>query len=180
MRNPHGLAFQAETGRLYAADNGPSGEDGARAYDRLILIEPGANHGWPLQIGAPGTRGVVDPFVAFVPASPPGDLISYQSDRMPELRGDLFMSVLGFSAQGAQALVRIRFEDPNDPDRPTAIERWFNDAGGNTVYGRLRALAVGPDGAIYIGTSNRDGRMFGGSPHADDDRVLRIVPAAPN
>ncbi|MBI2072211.1 MAG: PQQ-dependent sugar dehydrogenase, partial [Gemmatimonadetes bacterium] len=38
-------------------------------------------------------------------------------------------------------------------------------------FGRIRDVLVGPDGAIYLATSNRDGR---GSPAADDDRILRI------
>jgi hypothetical protein len=33
---------------------------------------------------------------------------------------------------------------------------------------------MGPDGSIYDPTSNHDGR---GNPAADDDRLLRIVPA---
>jgi quinoprotein glucose dehydrogenase len=60
-------------------------------------------------------------------------------------------------------------------DRVTAVERWFNTGPrGTSVYGRLRALTTGPDGAIYIGTSNRDGR---GWPNDGDDRVLRLLPA---
>ena len=41
-------------------------------------------------------------------------------------------------------------------------------------YGRLRAVVQGPDGYLYVTTSNRDGR---GSPGRFDDKVLRIVPA---
>ncbi len=37
--------------------------------------------------------------------------------------------------------------------------------------GRLRVATVGPDGCLYVGTSNRDGR---GSPREGDDRLLRI------
>ena len=40
-------------------------------------------------------------------------------------------------------------------------------------YGRLRSVVEGPDGALYVLTSNRDGR---GDPREGDDRILRIVP----
>jgi glucose/arabinose dehydrogenase len=36
----------------------------------------------------------------------------------------------------------------------------------NGSYGRLRAVRSGPDGALYVTTSN-----------GDDDKVLRIAPA---
>ena len=39
-------------------------------------------------------------------------------------------------------------------------------------YGRLRTVRVGPDDALYVLTSNRDGR---GSPADGDDRVLRLT-----
>jgi len=42
-------------------------------------------------------------------------------------------------------------------------------------FGRLRDASVGPDGNLYILTSNRDGR---GLPAPNDDRILRITPVA--
>jgi glucose/arabinose dehydrogenase len=47
-------------------------------------------------------------------------------------------------------------------------EAWLQDR-----YGRIRDVVVGPDGAIYFCTNNRDGR---GTPSAPDDRIARIVP----
>jgi len=63
-----------------------------------------------------------------------------------------------------------------DPGRTqvVAIERLFEEGFYQGVYGRLREVIQGPDGALYVTTSNRDGR---GQPAPDDDRVLRIVPA---
>lgn len=47
------------------------------------------------------------------------------------------------------------------------IESWFKNE-----YGRLREVIQGKNGAIYITTSNRDGR---GNPDISDDRIIRLV-----
>lgn len=86
-----------------------------------------------------------------------------------ELTGDLFLGSLR-----AETLMRIRFQDPSDPHRVTAVGRWFNTGPrGQSFHGRIRSLAVGPEGALYVGTGNR----FRGRTRQGDDRVLRIVPA---
>jgi len=168
LRNPLGIAFRPADDALFVADHGPTGEwrePRIGAYDEINIVEKGANYGWPRVLGAPGHPEYQDPLLSWIPSVPPGDLIFH--------RGDLFLSALW-----SQALIRIRFQDPADPNRVTGIERWFNTRIwrdgrlGESVYGRLRALAVGPDGALYLGTSNRDGRL---EPGPDDDRVLRIV-----
>ncbi len=53
----------------------------------------------------------------------------------------------------------------------SSVERLFEDR-----YGRLRDVLVGPDGAVYIATSNLDGRAGGVGPFEGDDKVLRITP----
>jgi len=167
FRNPLGIAFRPDDGTLFVADHGPTGEWEPRigAFDEINIVEKGQNYGWPRVVGAPGVEGYVDPIVSWIPSVPPGDLIVHN--------GDLYVSALW-----SEALVRIRFQDPDDPNRVTGIERWFNSrvwrdgVPSESLYGRLRALAVGPDGALYLGTSNRDGRL---EPEPDDDRVLRIV-----
>jgi glucose/arabinose dehydrogenase len=177
LRNVHGIDWQPGTGAVFAADHGPTGEDGTRFHDRVIVLQEGAHHGWPRVIGAPGLPEYVDPILTFVPSAPPGDLLFYDADLMPQLRGDLFVSILGFQPAAAQALLRVRFQDPDRPQFPTAMERWFTDGEGNSVHGRLRGMTVGPDGALYVGTSNRDGRQLARETiREDDDRILRIVP----
>jgi hypothetical protein len=39
-------------------------------------------------------------------------------------------------------------------------------------YGRLRDVVEGPDGALYLATSNKDGR---GRPNAGDDQLLKLT-----
>jgi glucose/arabinose dehydrogenase len=43
------------------------------------------------------------------------------------------------------------------------------------AYGRLRTVVAGPDGALWLTTSNKDGA---GKPTPQDDRVIRILPPA--
>jgi quinoprotein glucose dehydrogenase len=171
LRNPNGLAFRPRDRALLAADHGPTSEwanPRVRDRDELNLITKGGNYGWPLAVGAARQRELIDPLLAFIPSTPPGALIVYDAALLPQFRGDLF-----YSSLAGQALLRIRFQDAASPNRVTAIERWFNTGPrGDPVYGRLRALAIGPDGALYVGTSNRDGR---GVPRRGDDRVLRIA-----
>jgi quinoprotein glucose dehydrogenase len=174
LRNPHGLAFRPSDGALFLSDNGPTGEWSplvtVPARDELNLIRKGMNYGWPMAVGAPGgPLSYQDPLLAWNPSNPPGDLMFYDAALMPDLRGDLF-----YSSLGGQALLRIRFENAANPNRPTSIERWFrSDVRGESTYGRLRGMAVGPDGAIYVGTSNSDRA----SARPGDDKILRIAPA---
>jgi glucose/arabinose dehydrogenase len=41
------------------------------------------------------------------------------------------------------------------------------------MLGRIRDVVEGPDGYIYIATSNKDGR---GIPALDDDRIVKLIP----
>jgi glucose/arabinose dehydrogenase len=167
FRNIMGMAFRSSDGTFFGADHGPTVEWEPRigAYDELNIVKKGANYGWPVVVGAPAMEGFVDPILSWIPSVPPGDLVFHQ--------GDLFLSALW-----SEALVRIQFDDPDDPNRVTNVERWFNSQVWRdgvlpeSLYGRLRALAVGPDGALYLSTTNRDGRH---DPRPGDDKVLRIV-----
>jgi glucose/arabinose dehydrogenase len=153
-RNVQGLAWHPETKALFASEHGPSGEFGLRAHDEINVIAPGANYGWPLAVGAPGRAPLVDPIVAWPDRTTPPAGIAFW-------RGDLFVATLR-----SEALIRIRLERAGEGWRAAAIERWFDSR-----YGRLRDAVVGPDGALYVLTSNRDGR---GRARQGDDRILRI------
>ena len=167
FRNPLGIAFRQGDGQLFVADHGPTTEWEPRigAFDEINIVAKGANYGWPRVVGAPGVEGLVDPILSWIPSVPPGDMVFHD--------GHLYVTALW-----SEALVRVSFEDASDRNRVTRVERWFNSrvwrdgVMSESLYRRVRALAVGPDGALYMGTSNRDGRL---EPEPYDDRVLRIV-----
>lgn len=168
-RNVQGITWDPRTGDLLTAEHGPSGEwAGVGGHDEINVTLKGRNYGWPLAVGAPGEPGLEDPILMWPSGAPPGDLLFHPGDGPPELGGYLFFSTLR-----SECLYRIGFGDPDRPRRPTSLDRWFVTLEGRSVYGRLRALAVGPDGALYIGTSNRSR----GAPRQGDDRILRLAPA---
>jgi glucose/arabinose dehydrogenase len=51
-RNPFGLAFDPETGRLWESENGPEN------HDEVNLIKRGGNYGWPALRGAQGSASM--------------------------------------------------------------------------------------------------------------------------
>ncbi len=165
-RNPQGLAF-APGGTLYATEHGPSDND------EVNRIEGGRNYGWPDVRGmcdgdaGPNERAfctannVAEPLATWTPTIAPAGMVYYDATLIPAWRGSLLFTTL----KGA-ALRRLVLS--GDGRSVTSQETLFEG-----TFGRLRAIAVGADGSVYLGTSNRDGR---GTPGAQDDRILRVRP----
>jgi quinoprotein glucose dehydrogenase len=171
-RNPQGLSWHPETKDLFAADHGPTGEFLLFAHDEINWIIQGGNYGWPAIIGAPGKKPFVDPLICWKETTPPSGMTFYKGKRLSHLSGNLFVATLR-----SEALIRIRLEKAHGSYKVTAIERWFAPEGRNGVYGRLRDVVQGPDGALYCLTNNRDGR---GKPREGDDKIYRITPQGPS
>ena len=159
-RNPQGLDWDA-AGNLVAAEHGPSGERG-RAHDELNLILPGENYGWPNVIGGEFEEGMREPILHTGSDTwAPSGAEFYDGDRIPGWTGKYFVATL----RGAH-LHMVDLDLQNNA--VISNEKLFQDE-----FGRLRDVQTGPDGFLYLLTSNRDGR---GSPVSTDDRILRIVP----
>jgi glucose/arabinose dehydrogenase len=154
-RNAQGLAWEPGTNRLFVPEHGTGG------IDELNVIERGGNYGWPVARGRAADPRYTDPVLVFV-AAPTGAVFPTGS-RYP----DLPPGVLVVASLSGQRLLLIR---------PTASGVEIVADSALTGYGRLRDVIQGPDGYLYVATSNRDGR---GTPRAEDDRVLRLLPAAP-
>ena len=155
-RNPQGLAWHPKTGQLYQSEHGPSGEVGFGAHDEINIIEKGRNYGWPRIVGAPGRDPYVDPIAMWPNVSVPPAGMTFH-------KGALYVATLR-----SEALLRLRIEGR----RVLSIERLFAGNEYDGVLGRLRDAVEGPDGRLYVLTSNRDGR---GSPRPGDDKILRMT-----
>jgi glucose/arabinose dehydrogenase len=159
-RNAQGIDWHPGSGLQFQSEHGPSGFDGPGGGDEVNLVEKGKNYGWPLVHHKDTAPGTVAPLLEYTPALAPSGLAFLQGGRMASLRGSFVVAGLR-----GERLVRVRL-DPKDPRKVDFEEDWLRGA-----YGRFRAVAVGPDGALYVSTSNRDGR---GRARSGDDRILRI------
>jgi glucose/arabinose dehydrogenase len=154
-RNIQGADIRPETGRLWIIEHGPKGGD------ELNRIEPGANYGWPVisygenYSGSPigegitAQEGMTQPRYYWDPVIAPGGMVFYDGGMFPEWEGDLLISSL---LPGA--LVRLEL----DGETVVGEERLLTDVG------RVRDVAIAPDGAVLALTDR------------DDGEVLRLTP----
>jgi glucose/arabinose dehydrogenase len=147
-RTPYGLAF-APDGRLWELEHGP------RGGDKLNLIEPGKNYGWPLASYAPNYDGVpmpsfdsqpdlAKPVLYWTPVIAPGNLVFYKGKMFPQWNGSALISGLG-----TKSLSRIVITGAT----AQGAERW-------SVGHRIRDVEVAPDGALWLLEDANPGGLF--------------------
>jgi glucose/arabinose dehydrogenase len=153
-RNPYGLMF-APDGRLWETEMGP------RGGDELNLIVKGANYGWPRASNGSNYDGVdipdhkpgdgfEPPKVFWDPSVSPGGLLIYSGDKFPQWKGDALIPALS-----GESLIRVDI----DGDSAEKADEWPMGA-------RMRGIAQGPEGAVYL--------LEDGS----DAKLLKLTPAA--
>ncbi len=147
-RNPQGLAFNPETGRLWSDEHGPQGGD------ELNLVLPGRNYGWPIitygveYSGKPSglglTRdGLEQPVRYWVPVSiAPSGLA---------VEPGLSHETLWISTLGGQMLVRLSFGE----NCAVSEEHFLKDR-----LGRIRDVRISPAGALYVLTDGQQGMLY--------------------
>lgn len=129
------------SGRMYGI------EFGQNRWDEVNVIEAGKNYGWPEVEGRTDDDRYVNPIVQWGTdeASPSGAAVAGGTLYVAALRGERLWTVpLGGGSTKAELTGR---------------------------YGRLRTVAVAPDGSLWLTTSNTDGR---GDARDSDDRILRF------
>jgi aldose sugar dehydrogenase len=149
VRTPYGLAF-SPNGELWEVEHGP------RGGDELNLIEKGKNYGWPLvsysmnyngvPIASPDTRpDLAKPVIYWTPVIAPGNITFYKGAMFPQWEGSALIG-----GMGSQTLNRVTFDGKGGA---TAQERWG-------VGHRIRDVAVGPDGAVWLLEDANPGSLF--------------------
>jgi glucose/arabinose dehydrogenase len=144
-RNPQGLALNPFTGDIWEHEHGPKGGD------EINIIKKAANYGWPIVtygIDYDDTSiskiqqkpGIEDPIYYWLPSIAPSGMAFVNSDRYPDWKGHLLVGSLKF-----QYLELVKLKGNEIIMRQKIA----------TDIGRLRNVAQGPDGYIYIGVEGK-------------------------
>ena len=132
-RNSFGLCVDPATGDLWETENGPESDD---EVNRVVA---GGNYGWPDQLGPGGEPPLLDPVVDYPSAIVPTGCAVWQ--------GDLY---IGSYATGMLHRIRLPAEPGRAVDEVVArFDRGITD------------VAAGPDGILYVATSDSIWRIAG-------------------
>ena len=161
-RSPQGLEFNRKTRQLWET------EMGQRGGDEVNLLSPGKNYGWPLVSkgityeGTPVAYGkqlgievdlskIEQPKVDLTPSPAVSSFVFYDGAAFPKWRQNMLVGTLK-----ATELYRMEIKGDQVVHRELLL----------TGLGRIRDIAVGPDGLVYLLLE-----------HASSGRIIRLVPA---
>jgi len=146
-RNPQGMTWD-DDGNMFVAEIGPE------KNDEINLILPGKNYGWP-ETQCSGNDNFESPILCYDPSIEPGGILFYSGDKL-DLESPFVMA-----SMRASNLYQVDFEEGLASQKSIL-----------SGIGRVRDVAQGPDGSLYVITSNTDGKGF---PDGNDDKLLRIL-----
>lgn len=144
-RNPQGMAKHPVTGKIWAHEHGPMGGD------EINIIKKGANYGWPVVtygIDYDGKTistetekpGIEKPIYYWLPSIAPCGMTFVTGDRYPDWKGHLLVGAMKFNYL---ELVKLKGNEVIGRQKIA------------TDVGRLRNVAQGPDGYIYIAVEGK-------------------------
>jgi len=156
FRDIQGVAIHPRTGKLWTSEHGP------RGGDEINVVDKGKNYGFPVigygreYSGKPingdktAQDGMEQPVYFWTPDIAPAGIAFYSGKLFPAWHDDLFVSTLV-----GRSLVRLAMKD----DRVVGEQRLLTE-----LNARIRGVAEGPDGALYVLTDGPSGK------------ILRLVP----
>ncbi len=161
-RTGQGLDGHPDNGEIWNTEMGP------RGGDEINRILGGQNYGWPLYTNGLDYNGeevaigkdlgldfaiedTVLPVVDFTPAPAVSNFTFHSGSAFPDWNNDLLVGTLK-----ASTLYRVRIEDGELVEQEKLI----------TDFGRIRDVAMGVDGLVYIALE-----------HNETGSIWRLVPA---
>jgi glucose/arabinose dehydrogenase len=150
-RNAQGMAVHPQSGAIWQHEHGPQGGD------EVNILRAGANYGWDVishgeeygggQVGE-GTHkeGMEQPVVYWVPSIAPSGMAFYTGSALPEWRGDIFVGALA-----GRHLRRLVVEGQEITHQEPLLDG---------ALGRIRDVATGPDGALWLLTDADNGGLY--------------------
>jgi glucose/arabinose dehydrogenase len=165
-RNGHGIATNPETGEFWVTEQGPNGGD------EVNILKAGRDYGWPtVSYGRnyqgprisdrPWIPAFEQPAVYWIPSIAVTGATFYTGDRFPSWKRSLFVGGLREGEVPRTGQVqRIVFNENWEEIRREPMLRNLGQ--------RIRDIRQGPDGLLYVLTSEAKGAL------------LRIEPAGPS
>jgi glucose/arabinose dehydrogenase len=152
-RNPQGLAIHPETDELWEAEHGPLGGD------EINVIRAGKNYGWPVITYGRNYNGTIitefvakpemeQPVLYYTPSIAICSMTFYTGNLFDKWKNQLLVTALKYE--------EVRLLDVKE-------NRVLHDQVILKNAGRVRDIAVGPDGAIYVALN-------------DPGTILRLTP----
>ena len=156
-RNPQGLVFRPGTETLFDSEHGPTGGD------EINLIKKGGNYGWPVIHHRDTAAGMRSPLMEFTPSIGPSESLFYSGKAFPALKGHLLVACMR-----GEAILDVTMSGNKIAGYQYLLKK---------VFGRIRALAEGPDGYLYISTTMVDPPESDLPPSSGGvDLLLRLKP----
>ena len=154
-RNPQAATAHPTTGELWEV------EHGTRGGDEINIPRKGKDYGWPtiaygieykggtITGGITAKEGMEQPLYYWDPVIAPSGMVFYTGDLFPAWKGNLFIGGLG-----STNLVRLTIKG----ERVVDEERLLTDL--QPQRERIRDVDQGPDGALYVITDSKAGRLL--------------------
>jgi glucose/arabinose dehydrogenase len=142
-RNAQGLVFA--NGKLYESMHGET------TNDEINIIQKGRNNGWPFVEGfcdLPAEQtfcaanNVNEPIFAWTPTIAPSGMDYYNNNAIAQWKNSLLLAVLK-----DQRMIQLKLDETGNSIE--AVHEYFINE-----FGRLRDIAISPDGKVYICTDN--------------------------
>jgi glucose/arabinose dehydrogenase len=154
-RNSFDFTFDAQTGKMYCSENGPSCDD------ELNRVPRGANMGWPIEGNCAYTNNptYVRPLYYFPGPGLPAltGIAVYRATAFPRLRGKIL-----FTGNSSPNVWTLTLSADGDTIIPNSFSTFFTYSTG------FADIEVGPDGSLYLANG----------PYSAN-RILRLRPAVP-